>query len=81
MNLPQCVFLEGDYRIAEELFLFSGIAGRRMWPEGNRELKRKAGASHRVGAAVILFVSGAAGVVWICMLEQIRGSLQIPGEL
>ena len=46
LNLPQCVFLEGDYRIAEELFLFSGIEGRRMWPEGNRELKRKAGAEY-----------------------------------
>ena len=41
LKLPQCVFLDGDYRIDEELFLFSGIKGRRMWPEGNRELKRK----------------------------------------
>ena len=35
------VLLEGDYRIDEELFLFSHISGRKLWPEGNRVLKRR----------------------------------------
>lgn len=39
-ELPQCIPLDGDFRIDEELFLFSGIRGRKFWPEGNRELKQ-----------------------------------------
>lgn len=35
------VLLDGDYRIDEELFLFSHISGRKLWPEGNRVLKRR----------------------------------------
>lgn len=46
LGLPQCVLLQGDHRIDRELFLFSGIEGHRMWPEGNRALKRKAGAEY-----------------------------------
>ena len=35
----------GDLRLDEELYLFTNVAGRRMWPEGNRELRvRKDGA-------------------------------------
>lgn len=41
--LPQCVLLEGDTRIDGELFLYTGIKGRKLWPAGNRELKRKEG--------------------------------------
>lgn len=43
--LPQIVVVNGDLRIDEELSLFTNVAGRRMWPEGNRELKvRERGA-------------------------------------
>lgn len=41
MNLPQVELIEGDKRIDEEIFLFSGVLGRRLWPSGNRELKVK----------------------------------------
>lgn len=40
-ELPQVVWIDGNRKIDEELFLFSGITGRRMWPSGNRELKVK----------------------------------------
>lgn len=33
--------IEGNKRIDDELFLFSGVAGRRLWPLGNLELKVK----------------------------------------
>ena len=35
--------MEGDLRIDEELFLFGHVTGRRLWPQGNRELMRKTG--------------------------------------
>lgn len=41
LTFPQCVLLDGDTRIDRELFLFTGIRGRKFWPEGNRELKRE----------------------------------------
>lgn len=41
--LPQIQRVEGDRRIDEELFLFGHVTGRRLWPEGNRELMRKEG--------------------------------------
>lgn len=41
--LSQVELLEGDKRIDEELFLFSGISGRRLWPHSNLRLKRKVG--------------------------------------
>ena len=31
--------MEGDLQVDEELFLFTGIKGRRCWPTGNLELK------------------------------------------
>ncbi|MCI8992936.1 MAG: MBL fold metallo-hydrolase [Eubacterium sp.] len=37
-ELSGVCFLDGDYRIDEELLLFSGIKGRRLWPQGNRTL-------------------------------------------
>lgn len=40
-GLPQAELIEGNRRINEELFLFSGVTGRKLWPRGNRELKRK----------------------------------------
>lgn len=39
--LPQIVFVDGDMAIDEELFLFSGVSGRKMWPAGNLDLKCK----------------------------------------
>lgn len=33
-----CRLLDGDCRIDEELYLFSGIEGRRLWPQGNQAL-------------------------------------------
>lgn len=35
--------IEGDFKIDEELFLFSNVKGRVLWPEGNLELKKKEG--------------------------------------
>lgn len=42
-KLPQVKWIEGNYRIDEELFVFSGVTGRRLWPSGNLELKVKQG--------------------------------------
>ena len=33
------IWVEGDLQVDEELFLFTGIKGRRCWPTGNLELK------------------------------------------
>ncbi len=41
-DLPQLKALEGDCKIDEELFLFTGIRGRRFWAKSNLRLKRKA---------------------------------------
>ena len=41
LKLPQLCLTEGEMTLDEELFLFSGVCGRRLWPEGNRKLKRK----------------------------------------
>lgn len=41
MELPQVVKLCKNYRIDEELSLFSGITGRKLWPLGNKELMVK----------------------------------------
>lgn len=38
-RLPQCVLLDGDKRIDDELSLFTGITGRKYWPRGNQALK------------------------------------------
>ena len=37
-TLEQVRFLDGDLRLDEELFLFSGIRGRRCFPPGNKAL-------------------------------------------
>lgn len=44
-TLPQIVVVNGDLRIDEELSLFTNVTGRRMWPEGNRELKVREGGA------------------------------------
>lgn len=45
LDLPQCVMVEGDCRIDEELFLFSGITGRKFWAKSNLQLKQKVNGS------------------------------------
>ena len=39
LALPQVHFLDGDARLDEELYLFSGITGRRYWPQSNLALR------------------------------------------
>lgn len=41
LNLPQCIMVEDDCKIDEELFLFSGITGRKFWAKSNLQLKQK----------------------------------------
>ena len=42
-ELSQVVFLEGDLVIDEELTIFTGVTGRKLWPKGNEILKKKCG--------------------------------------
>lgn len=39
-NLPNVRLLDGDTKLDDELFLFSGVTGRRCFPPGNRTLTR-----------------------------------------
>ena len=39
LALPRVHFLDGDARLDEELYLFSGITGRRYWPQSNLDLR------------------------------------------
>lgn len=41
LALGQVEMIDGDKKIDDEIFLFSGVTGRRLWPSGNRELKVK----------------------------------------
>ncbi len=43
LTLPQLELVDGNKKIDEELFLFSGITGRRFWAKSNLRLKRKEG--------------------------------------
>ncbi len=38
-----CFDREGKCRLDEELTLFTGVSGRRLWPRGNEALRRKSG--------------------------------------
>ena len=40
LDLPNVQLIDGDLRLDDELFLFSGITGRRCYPQGNRKLSR-----------------------------------------
>jgi len=40
-KLPQVCFLEGDLKIDDELSIFTGVTGRKLWPKGNEILKKK----------------------------------------
>ena len=40
LSLPILLPADGDIRLDDELFLFSGITGRRCYPQGNRKLSR-----------------------------------------
>ena len=41
LELPQVYLLNGDYRIDEELYVFTDILGRKYWPQSNMLLKEK----------------------------------------
>lgn len=41
MELPQLVLLDGEYRIDDELFIFSNITGKRFRAKSNQSLKQK----------------------------------------
>lgn len=41
LELPNVHLLKGDCRIDEELFLFTGVKGRKFWAKSNLELKCK----------------------------------------
>ena len=38
LKLPNVKFADGDIQLDDELFLFSGITGRRCYPQGNKKL-------------------------------------------
>lgn len=40
LSLPNVRLIDGDIRLDDELFLFSGITGRRCYPQGNLKLSR-----------------------------------------
>lgn len=40
-KLPQAEWIDGNKRIDDEIFLFGGVTGRKLWPSGNLELKIK----------------------------------------
>lgn len=40
-KLPQLVRVKGNRKLDEELFLFTNVTGREVWPDGNRILKRE----------------------------------------
>lgn len=42
-SLEQVIFLEGDLKIDDELSIFTGVIGRKLWPKGNEILKKKCG--------------------------------------
>lgn len=39
LNLDRIVFTEITHVLSEQISLFSGVTGRRLWPEGNKKLK------------------------------------------
>ncbi len=42
-DLPQVVWVDGDLKLDNELSLFTGVRGRRLWPRGNEVLKKRVG--------------------------------------
>ena len=42
-SLEQVIFLDGDFKIDEELSIFTGVTGRKLWPKGNEILRKKCG--------------------------------------
>lgn len=41
MDLPQAILLEHGCKINQEISVFSGVTGRRKWPQSNLKLKKK----------------------------------------
>ncbi len=46
LTLPNVHLLDGDAELDDELFLFSGVKGRRCFPPGNKSLTRLAAGVH-----------------------------------
>lgn len=40
MKLPQVVWVDGNLTIDDEIELFGNVTGRKLWPQGNLELKK-----------------------------------------
>lgn len=40
LNMPNVQLIDGDMQLDDELFLFSGVTGRRCYPQGNHKLSR-----------------------------------------
>ncbi len=40
-RLKQVILVDGNLKIDDELSLFTGVTGRRLWPKGNQILKKK----------------------------------------
>lgn len=40
LNMPNVQLIDGDMQLDDELFLFSGVTGRRCYPQGNKKLSR-----------------------------------------
>lgn len=47
LGLPNLKLLDGDHKIDDELSIFSGVTGRRFWPDGNRNLFVRENGSDR----------------------------------
>ncbi len=45
VELPQVVWVDGDLKIDDELSLFTGVTGRRLWPRGNEVLRKRVGGA------------------------------------
>lgn len=43
MELPELELIDGNKKVDDEISLFNGVTGRKLWPSGNRELKVKKG--------------------------------------
>ena len=46
LELPQCILLNGNKKIDEELFVYSNISCKRCLPKGNREMTCKVDGKH-----------------------------------
>lgn len=85
MKLPNVELIDGDRRFDDELFVFSGITGRRCFPQGNLKLKMLAGGekvcddfSHEQCVVIShggknILISGCAHNGILNILDRYRG--------